>query len=223
MAPLTPILDLKSKNPRHPVTFDADLRSEMIKSDKECPSNHREIQKAVIKVPGRWIASTAVLEVMEYPFSHYQFLNQDAQLVNLEPPKCTTTSVAFLSCALPVTLEPSSEKPSQQSYQPNEIADSHHPQSLSWFMERIICEKQFSGEWRSLTGTLALCAEYCSPPRPTIKWRRDAKSIIIAYEDLCEASKYERLLKTRPALITISVLRKPASLFMLKSTSAFKF
>jgi hypothetical protein len=78
-------------------TFDGDLKSEMIKSDEESPLNHRKVQKAVMKVPERWIAPTAVLEVMEYPFSDYQFLNQDAQLVNLESPTCTTTSVTFLS------------------------------------------------------------------------------------------------------------------------------
>ena len=99
-------IDLKSGKSWRQATIDIDLMSEAIKSDKKRPSNHNEMQKADIKVPGRRIASTAILEVMEYPFSHYQFLNQDAQLANLEPRTCTTTSVTFRSCALPVILEP---------------------------------------------------------------------------------------------------------------------
>jgi hypothetical protein len=82
---------------------------------------------------------------MEYPYSQYQFLNQDAQLANLKPPTCTTTSVTFLSCALPIILEPSSDRTSQQSYQLDEItvAPSNQPsnggviESQIWLPTRI--------------------------------------------------------------------------------------
>jgi SNF2 family DNA or RNA helicase/site-specific DNA-cytosine methylase len=198
--------DLKSGKSWRPAPFDADFKSE-----KERPSNHIEIQKAVIKVTGRWIASSAVLEVMEYPSSHYQFLNQSAQLANLKPPTCTTTSVTFLSCALPVILAPASDRPSQQSYQLDEIADSDYLRSLSCFMERVTCMKRFSSKWRSLSGPLALCAKYCSPPKPSLKWRRDAKSNMVAYEDPGEATNYERVIKARPPPITMSILRKASS------------
>jgi SNF2 family DNA or RNA helicase len=203
--------DLTSAKPWRPATINVDLKSE----DQYHPQ-HDEIQNALIKVSGRWIPSPALLEEMDYSLLGYQFLNENAQLGKLESSNCTTTSVTFLACVLPVILEPSSDVLSGQSCKLDEIADSHYLQSLSWYLERINRMKQFSSVWRSLSGHLTLCAGHCSPPRPTIRWRWDTKSKMIAYEDPAEAATYERLVKTRPPPITISVIPLQASRFRLE-------
>jgi hypothetical protein len=136
MPPLTPILSLENRGVQPPLTPISSLnRSVLIRNILQSMMKFR---KRSLKSQGAGIASTAVLEVMEYLFLHYQFLNQDAQLVNLEPPNCTTTSITFLSCALPVDLEASVDRPSQQSCELDGITDSHI-QSLSWFTETIFC------------------------------------------------------------------------------------
>lgn len=87
---------------------------------------------------------------------------------------------------------------------PSQIDERYVVPSLAWLTERAREMGRFSKEWRplKLIGPISRC-HVCAPKYPEIKWGRKGNRAV-AVEDAQKAAAFERAMKTRKSLFTLS-------------------